>query len=112
MIETSGSALREFASETRDPEILLRHARLDRQAGKDIEAIQRLRDAVSMRPDHPAIHVELAGALMSLGHLEEAAASAGTAANLAPGDIGTWMTLGMIVMVGLGAAAAMPNVIR
>ena len=96
MIETSGSALREFTPESRDPEILLRHARLDRQAGKDIEAVERLRDAVSMRPDHPAIHVELAGALMSLGHLEEAAASAGTAADLAPGDIGTWMTLGMI----------------
>jgi hypothetical protein len=72
MIETSGSALREFTPESRDPEILLRHARLDRQAGKDIEAVERLRDAVSMRPDHPAIHVELAGALMSLGHLEEA----------------------------------------
>lgn len=98
MIETSSVALRDPIDLTgpRDADAMLLHARSERQAGKDAEAVQRLRDAVSMRPDHPALHVELAGALMSLGRLDEAASSAGTATDLAPGDIGTWMTLGMI----------------
>jgi tetratricopeptide (TPR) repeat protein len=100
MIDASNAARRDRApdgeTEARDAETLLRRARRDRGAGKDAEAVRQLRDAVRIRPDHPALHVELAGALMALGRLDEAAASVDAAAALAPGQIDLWMTLGMI----------------
>lgn len=65
MIDASNAARRDRApdgeTEARDAETLLRRARRDRGAGKDAEAVRQLRDAVRIRPDHPALHVELAG---------------------------------------------------
>ena len=85
-----------LAREPDDAEALVLRARVDRSSGDPMQAIERLRRAARQSPEHPAVHIELAGALLSLGRLPEAAGSAETAARLSPADAGSWLAIGSV----------------
>lgn len=85
-----------LARDPDDAEMLVLRARIDRSSGDPMQAIERLRRAARQMPEHPAIHIELAGAHLSLGRLPEAAGSAEAAALLAPADAPAWVSIGAI----------------
>lgn len=85
-----------LAREPDDAEALVLRARIDRSSGDPMQAIERLRRAARQVPEHPAVHLELAGAQLSLGRLPEAAGSAEVAARLAPPDAGSWLAIGSV----------------